>query len=155
MLLVLAALVMSGWGLWCQMETAGRQKRIEAAYRQLKDMRAGVPENIQPVEFEQTLAFVQRLWTSRTLPSYRQILADVGQGDSGALRVENIKADYSDNKVLVKAYGTAHAPFKSAYKAYQGLRQRLEGRGYRMLEDRFDTRINASDFVLEFVKELP
>lgn len=152
--LLLAALIIGSAGLWHHAQAVGRQARIEAVHQQLKQMRAKVPDRVDPVPFEATLEFVQRLWSSRRLPTYRQILADMGQGIEGALNVKNIKADYTKDKVHIKAYGTAHAPFEDAYKAYQALRQRLSRRGYQLMDDRFDTQINASHFVLEFAREL-
>lgn len=153
-ILLIGALIVGGLGLWYHAQSAGRQSRIQAVHQQLRQIRAKVPENIEPIPFESTLEFVQHLWSSRRLPTYRQILADMGQGLEGALRVKNIKADYTKDKVSIKAYGTAHAPFEASYKAYQALRQRLSSRGYQLIDDRFDTQINASDFVLQFAKEL-
>ena len=105
------------------------------------------------MNYQGTLAFVERLWACRNLPTYNQILSDVGQGIDGTLRVENIKADYSDHAVQIKVFGTAEASFETSYRAYQKLRNRLSRRGYRMIDERFDTRINASQFVLQFIKE--
>jgi hypothetical protein len=153
-LLLLCALVMGAAGIWYQFQSAGLQDEIRAHIEQAKLVSASVPKYIQPVSYEKTLDFVQRLWTCRNLPTYRQILADLGQGVDGILRVKNIKADYSDDKVQIKAYGIAQAPFEVSYKAYQKLRRRLSQRGYRMIDDRFDTRINSSQFVLQFVKEV-
>lgn len=153
-ILLIGAIVMGGLGLWYHAQANGRQARIETVHQQLRQMRAKVPNTIEPVPFESTLEFVQRLWSSRKLPTYRQILSDMGQGIEGALRVKNIKAEYTQDKVKIKAYGTAHAPFEASYKAYQALRRRLSSRGYQLIDDRFDTQINASDFVLQFTKEL-
>lgn len=153
-ILLIGALIAGGLGLWYHVQAAGRQARIQDVHQQLRQMRAKVPEKIEPIPFESTLEFVQHLWSSRKLPTYRQILADLSQGLEGALRVKNIKADYTKDKVSIKAYGTAHAPFETSYKAYQALRRRLARRGYQLIDDRFDTQINASDFVLQFAKEL-
>ena len=153
LLLLLGALVMGGIGMGYQFQSSGLEEKIQTGLRQAQVMRDGVPENIQPVAYKETLDFVQRLWTCRQLPTYGQILADVGQGDGGILRVENIKVDYAEDKVDVKVFGVAQAPFEASYKAYRDLRQRLRQRGYRMVGDRFDTRINTSHFVIEFAKE--
>lgn len=152
-LLLAGALLMGSFGLWHQFQSNALQNEIQTSLRQAKAVRAKVPNHIQPVDYEKTLNFVQRLWSCTKLPTYRQILADVGQGIDGVLQVENIKAEYSDNKVDIKAFGSAQAPFETSYKAYQELRDRILQRGYRLVDDRFDTRINASHFVLQFAKE--
>ncbi len=153
-LFLAAAVCLGGTGAWYQYQSAGLEAQIQAGLQQARAIEAKAPAHIKPVPYESTFAFVKELWSCRRLPTYNQILEDVGQGVHGILRVKNIKAEYSDNKVEVKAFGSASAPFESSYKAYQDLRQKLSKRGYTMLDDRFDTRINVSDFVLRFAKEV-
>lgn len=153
-LLLAAAVCLAGFGAWYQYRSAGLQAQIQASMRQARDIKAKAPKHIKPVHYESTFAFVKDLWSCRKLPTYNQILEDVGPGIQGILRVKNIKADYSEDKVEVNVFGSASAPFERSYKAYRQLRQKLSKRGYTMLDDRFDTRINVSSFVLRFVKEV-
>jgi hypothetical protein len=154
MVLLLGALVAGTVGIWYHVLSAGLQEKIEAKLVQVQTINTRLPKRMQPVNYERTLDFVDQLWTCHNLPTYQQILSDVGKGIDGTLRVENIKADYSDDRVEIKAFGTAEAPFETSYKAYQKLRKRLLQRGYQMTDERFDTRINASQFVLHFAKEV-
>ena len=153
-LLLIGVLITAGLGLGHHFQAAGLEKRIRADLQKINAMQVKVPDNFEQVPYESTLAFVESLWSCRNLPTYSHILADMGQAIDGVLQVENLKADYSEDHVTIEAFGTARAPFEVSYKAYQTLRQRLSNRGYRMIDDRFDTQINASHFVLQFAKEL-
>lgn len=150
---LLGALILGGLGIWYQSVSSKYQEDIEAGLRRVDAFHTNLSTNLQPVNYQGTLDFLEQLWMCRNLPTYRQILSDVGQGLDGTLRIENIKADYSDDAVQIKAFGTAEAPFEASYKAYQKLRNRLTRRGYRMIDERFDTRINASQFVVQFEKD--
>lgn len=151
--LLLCALVSGAFGLWYNVLSAGYQEEISAGMERVRTIQASISKYAQPADYQGTLAFVEELWTCHKLPTYHRILSDVGNGIDGTLRVENIKADYSDNSVVIKAFGTADAPFEVSYKAFQKLRKRLSQRGYNLIEERFDTRINTSQFVLHFTKE--
>ena len=151
--LLCCALILGGIGMWYRLVAAGYQADIQAGHSQMQTIHTRLANSARPVDYQGTLDLIGQLWICRTLPTYNQILSDVGQGIDGTLRVENIKADYTDTAVKVKAFGTAEAPFKASYKAFQKLRQRLSQRGYKLIDERFDTRINASQFVLQFTKE--
>lgn len=151
--LLSAALLLVLAGGWYRYQSAGWQTQIQKNLQDVERLQTKVPKSIETIPYEATLSFVEGLWSSRKLPTYGQILADMGRGMEAPLLLENIKANYAGSKVEVKAYGTADAPFEVAHQAYQALKQRLVRRGYQVIEDRFDTRIHVSSFVLHFVKE--
>jgi hypothetical protein len=153
-LFIVLALFLATCGGWYQHRSAGWEAQIQKSIQAAEAIQSKMPKPIQALAFESALAFIERLWSSRKLPTYGQILSDLSQGKQMLLVLENIKADYSEDKVAVKAYGTARAPFEVAYKAYQALQRQLVQRGYTVTEDRFDTQINVSNFVLQFNKEV-
>jgi hypothetical protein len=153
-LLLIGALITGGLGLWHQVQAAGLQEQIRIDSQKIQAMHPKVPRSFEQVPYESVLDFIERLWFCRQLPTYSHILADLGLAIDGVLRVENIKADYTENHVTITAFGTSLAPFEVSHKAYQALRKRLSKKGYRVADERFDTQINTSHFVLQFVKEV-
>jgi hypothetical protein len=153
-LLLIGALITAGLGLWHQVQAAGLQEQIQINRQKIHAMNATVPGGFEQIPYDATLDFVERLWRCRQLPTYSHILADLGQAIDGVLRVENIKAVYTEDRVAITAFGTALAPFEASHKAYQALRLGLSKRGYRVTDERFDTQINTSHFVLQFAKEM-
>jgi hypothetical protein len=152
--LLVMALILAGTGIGYHIQSAGWQAQIQNSLREAKAIQAKAPKTVQSVSYEKILPFVEGLWSSRKLPTYSQIFSDVSQGMDASLLLANIKANYTANKVEIEAYGSADAPFEIAYKAYQALQTKLKRRGYTVTEDRFDTQINASNFVLHFFKEM-
>ena len=153
--IMLCAMCLGTAGLWYQYQSAGWEADIKKGRQDANTVQAMAPATIRTVTYKPTLAFIEQLWNSRKLPTYSQILSDMGQGMQPALLLESIKANYTDDQVVVKVFGKARAPFEVAYKAYQKLQQRLRQRGYKVTEERFDTQIHVSNFVLQFIKEAP
>lgn len=151
--IILCAFCLAAAGMWYQYQSARWETEIEKGLREANTVNAMAPKTITAVTYKPTLAFIENLWHSRQLPTYGQILSDMGQGMQPALLLESIKANYSDDQVVVDVFGKANAKFEVAYKAYQKLQQRLRQRGYKVTEERFDTQINVSNFMLQFVKE--
>ena len=150
--LLLAALLLGGYGMWHKNRSAALTGQIQNLRRAAIQIQEKIPAQAESVPYEPTLAFVQSLWSCRNLPTYNQILNDVSQDMDGALKIENINANYTDDKVEVKAFGRVNAPFETAYKGYQALQNRLRRQGYTIVDQRFDTQINASSFLIHFVK---
>lgn len=153
--LILGALFLGCAGFWYQHQAGEWERQIQTNRQDARILQAKVPSTIEAVSYASTLSFVEQLWSSRKLPTYGQILTDMGQAEQATLLLENVKVNYVDDKVAVKAFGKAQAPFEMAYKAYQKLQERLRQRGYTVTKERFDTQINASSFVLEFGKAVP
>lgn len=156
-LLILAAAVGIAAGIWYQRQTNMLQQEFEQLQARADRIRAQVPASFESTgastDYKPTLEFIDRLWASRRLPTYQQVLNDFSMGTDTTLQVKNLKADYKDAKVQVDVFGTMRASFEESYTAYQRLLAQLRRRGYRILEERFDTRIRNSDFTLKLVKE--
>jgi hypothetical protein len=154
MAVLLAAVLLWGSGMWNERQAVEISRKIGTMRQAALEAQRKIPQLSEPVRYEATLALIQTLWSCRNLPTFNQILNDVSQGNDGVLKIENIKANYTDEKVEVKAFGRAVASFENAYKAYQALRYRLQKRGYTIVKQRFDTQINASSFLLHLAKEM-
>lgn len=151
---LLAAVLCMAAGGWYRHRGDQLQAQLDQVQNRAALIRAKVPERPASVTYEATLSHVDRIRTSRLLPTYGQVLRDFAiDGDSG-LRLADLKADYADAAVRVDAFGTIDEPFETAYKAYRSLLLQLERRGYRVVEERFDTQIRNSHFTLQAVKEV-
>lgn len=155
-LLLLAAVAGIAAGIWYQHQGNMLQQVFEQLQARADRIRAQVPASFESrasTDYEATVEFIDQLWASRRLPTYQQVLNDFSMGTDTTLQVKNLKADYKDARVEVDAFGTMGASFEASYTAYQRLLSQLRRRGYRVLEERFDTRIRNSDFTLKLVKE--
>lgn len=151
--LLLAVLCVAA-GIWYQRQGDGLQQQLEQMKARATEIRSQVPTRLEAVDYEATLKVVDQLWASRLLPTYNQVLQDFSSDGNAALQLKNIKADYRDSKVEVSAFGTVSEPFEVSYRAYQKMLHQLRRRGYRVVEERFDTRIRNSNFTLRLVKEV-
>jgi hypothetical protein len=154
MLLLLLALVCTAGGFWYQRQAADLQNQVavlRANAHKINDRSAG---GLSLANYAPVIKFLDELRDARSLPGYSQLLRDFSTGAGSELQLEVFKADYDDGKVQIEAFGAARAPFDRSYGAYQGLQQKLQRRGYKILEQHFDTRIDRSDFTLRLVKEL-
>ncbi len=154
MLLIFLALACAIGGLWYQHRAADLKQQIATLQQNAFGLKDRATGGYTPVEYQPTLAFLDQLWTARSLPGYGQLLHDIAAGLGSELQLEIFKADYNESKVEIEAFGTARAPFDISYKAYQRLQQQLHRRGYVILSERFDTQISRSDFMIRFAKEL-
>jgi hypothetical protein len=152
--LLLLALACVVGGLWYQHQTANLQNQLSVLQANAGKIADRSSADLSLAHYEPVLKFLEQLRDARSLPGYGRILRDFSTGAGSELQLEVFKADYDDRKVRIEAFGTARTPFESAHRAYQGLQERLRRRGYTILEQRFDTRIDQSDFMLRLVKEL-
>ena len=155
MLFLLLALICASGGYRYQRQTLSLQLQIDNLRQNEAKMKkwpvmASSQETYKPI-----MTLLEQLWRSRALPGYSQLLRDLSAGPGSDLKLEVLKADYDDRKVRIEAFGTSRAPFEVSYKAYQGLQQQLRQRGYDITQERFDTRIDRSDFMIQYAKELP
>jgi hypothetical protein len=153
-LLLLLTLVCTAGGLWYQHRSADLRNRVAALRANAVKINDRSPAELSLANYEPVLKFLEQLRNARSLPGYSQLLRDFSTAAGSEMQLEVFKADYDDGKVQIEAYGTAQAPFDRSYGAYQGLQQKLRRRGYEILEQHFDTRIDRSDFTLRLVKEL-
>ncbi len=153
-LLIFLALVSISGGIWNHRQADRLRQQVAALSQNALKIRDTGMVAFTPADYKPTLALAEQLWTARSLPGYGQLLRDLSTGVGPELQLEILKADYVGSKIQVEAFGSARAPFDVAYKAYQRLQEQLRRRGYAISKERFDTRINQSDFMIRFDKEL-
>jgi hypothetical protein len=152
--LLLGALLLGGTGLWCRSQCGLIAGQIDKMQRTVETIAQRAPSSVGPVVYKPTLEFLQNLWRSWSFPTYGRLLSDIGQGADGDLTIETVDASYTHSKLEIKLFGRAEGPFESAHTHFHTLQDRLRKRGYVILEERFDTRINTSNFLIHFVKEV-
>lgn len=155
MLFLLLALICAGGGYHFQRQALGLQRQVDSLRQNEARMKKWPVVASSQEAYKPIMTLLEQLWRSRVLPGYSQLLRDLSAGPGSDLKLEVLKADYDDRKVRVEAFGTSQAPFEVSYKAYQGLQQQLRQRGYDITQERFDTRIDRSDFMIQCAKELP
>lgn len=122
----------------------------------LKAKIAGIEQTAPPEEvlYKDTLSFVRGLSEYRKAPSYRSVLNDISEALSDALYLQVLKVDYAGNDMKIEVFGRTQSSFDSAYEAYQGFLEELTARGYITTESRFDTKIQQSEFLVKFTKNI-
>jgi hypothetical protein len=153
-LLLLLSLLCTVGGLWYRHRTTDLQNQVAVLRSNVVKINGHSPVHPALENYAPVLKFLEELRDARSLPGYGQLLRDFSTGTGSELQLEVFKADYDGGKVKIEAFGTTRAPFDRSYGAYQGLQQKLQRRGYQILEQHFDTRIDRSDFTLRLVKEL-
>jgi len=108
------------------------------------------PVNINREKFNETLAFVKNLASSRTVPSFKQIVDDLSAAASEHMQFQIVKVDYTTANLKLELFGRIEAPFSSAHQSYQDLIQYFKQKGFLLQESRFNTDIQNSQFLLKF-----
>ncbi|MBT8340012.1 MAG: hypothetical protein HKP58_06175 [Desulfatitalea sp.] len=99
-------------------------------------------------DFAQRLKFVRDLAAKRRQPSYEQIIGDLTHPDFYDLSLSTLALTYAPDQVRIHLTGNIEAPFDAAHSGYKRLLRRLTTKGYRIEENRFETRISTSQVVL-------
>ena len=154
MLFLALTLICIAGGFWYRHQAARLQNQVAALQAAALKINDHAPAEWSLADYAPVVKFLEELRDARSLPGYGQLLQDFSMDADSELQLEVFKADYDDGRVQIEAFGTARAPFDRSYGAYQGLQQKLRQRGYHILGQHFDTRIDRSDFTLRLVKEL-
>jgi hypothetical protein len=153
-ILLLLALVCTVCGFWYQRHATRLRNQLSVLHANAHKITGHASVSMSLADYEPVLKFLEQLRSARFLPGYSRVLQDFSTGVDSGLHLEIFKADYDDRRLRIEAFGKARVPFDNAYRAYQGLQARLRRQGYTILEQRFDTRIDRSDFMLRLVKEM-
>jgi len=105
-------------------------------------------------EFTPVFSFVDQFEFYKNAPSFKTIIHDMDSGLFNIGIIENIRITYSDKDVKTDVYGTIESDFESAYKGYHILKKTIETKGYSIIEDSFNTRIDNSEFRLIFSRDI-
>jgi hypothetical protein len=109
-----------------------------------------IPVNIDREKFNETLAFVKNLASSRSVPSFKDIIDDLSAAASEHIQFQVMKVDYSANDLKLELFGFIEAPFSIAHQSYQDMIQYFKQKGFLLQESRFSTDIQNSEFLLKF-----
>lgn len=104
--------------------------------------------------YKDTVSFIKGLVFYKEAPSYLLVMSDVTNGLSPDMETEILKIDYTENSMTLEIFGKIRTAFNSAYKGYQQFVSFMKSKGYTVVEDRFDTDINDSQFLVKFTKRI-
>ena len=152
-LLLTAALVLAGGYLYFQHRSDQIGNRIATLKGQLVRMQARQPANFDRQAFDKTFEFVRNLSSYRSVPSYRDVIADLSAGVPEQMKLEILKINYGSKEIQVEVFGHIRAPFKTAHMDYQGLIRTLKQNKYVIESHRFDTDIRDSQFLLKIKRK--
>ena len=113
-------------------------------------MRIQTPVNINREKFDEVLTFVRNLATSKTVPSFKEIIDDLSAAASEHMQFQILKVDYSTHDLKLEIFGHIEAPFSIAHQSYQDLIDYFRQKGFLVQENRFNTDIQKSQFLLKF-----
>ena len=147
-LALLAGMLLLGMVAY-QRSARGYEMQIRDLGRQMAQVQLRAPNQEGTEGFDKLLDFVTQMDSNRKMPSYRQIIDDLTQGDLRSLVLQQFKVDYASQQVRLELSGDIRAPFDQAHGGYQRFLKRLRERGYQIDESHFETRINASKVVLK------
>lgn len=150
-----ATILMLAGSLFFQFETKTLKTSLAEVEERLTRMNCTPLSQSLEASYPETLNFVDTLFHNQNLPSYKEIINDISMGLSSSTRVDELKIDYPDKGLKIHVTGRMEAGFDRAYKEYQTLILGLRKKGYRIDENTFNTRIDASMFELSLSRRLP
>jgi hypothetical protein len=129
-----------------------QRQQLEARIGQIE---FETPQEISVAQFTATVDFIRELAAYRRAPAYKKIINDIAAGITPDMLLEQLKMGYAPEGVSIEVFGRVAAPFDKAYRGYQDLMQRLRQSGYRITEERFDTEIQESRFLIKLTHGIP
>jgi len=154
-LLFALLLAVSGGFLLCQKKTnmLGRelaQLNHQATMLQSENSLSAIPFKT----YKDTVGFIKGLVYNKEAPSYLLVMSDITNGLSPDMETEILKMDYTPNVMSLEIFGKIRTAFNSAHKGYQQFISFMTSKGYTVVENRFDTDINDSKFLVKFTKRI-
>ena len=153
-LIILLMAMTSGYFL-CKNKTKLIEKELKQMNRQIAGLHAKSTLNEIPTEiYQDTIGFIKDLSYCKNSPSYLDVMSDVANGLSSDMETEILKIDYSTNALILEIFGRVQTAFDSAHKGYQQFISYMKSKGYTVMENRFDTNIRDSKFLVKFTKRI-
>ncbi|MFH2091360.1 MAG: hypothetical protein ABIJ31_03265 [Pseudomonadota bacterium] len=141
--------------VWGTISFQSKAKNLESTIVSLENRIYRLKTQIIPppdhTEYMIDLKFVDTLFHTRHLPSYKDVINDICLGIYPSTTVEQLDIEYASKQINIKMSGRIPADFDTAYKNYQHLLSSLEKSGYAIDSNQFNTRIDSSRFELSFV----
>ena len=154
-LLFIFLLAVSGGSFLCQKKANMLEREIKQMNRQAIALQSENALNAIPLKtYKETVGFIKGLVYYNDAPSYLHVLSDVANGLSPDMETEILKIDYSNNAMLLEIFGKVRTAFNTAHKGYQQFVSFMKSKGYSVVENRFDTDINDSKYLIKFTKRI-
>lgn len=152
-LIFIAILGLAGGGTYFRDKANAQKETIHSL-----ESRMYRADDFKPValsdDFKDTLSFVREVYFSKNAPSFKQIVNDISSACATDMIIEVMKIDYAKNAVRLEIYGHVNASFDQAHKGYQRFLLTMKAIGYSVQENRFDTDIKASTFLLKLTRRI-
>jgi len=154
-LLFVFLLAVSGGFFLCQKKTDMLKKELKQLNHQATVLQTETSLSAIPLKtYKDTVGFIKGLVYNKDAPSYLFVMSDVTNGLSPDMETEILKIDYTHNAMTLEIFGKIRTAFNTAHKGYQQFVSFMKSKGYTVVENRFDTDINDSKFLVKFTKRI-
>ena len=148
-------LAVSGGFFLCQKKTNMLERELAQLNHQATVLQSENSLGVIPFNtYKDTVGFIKGLLYNKEAPSYLLVMSDVTNGLSPDMETEILKVDYTPNLMTLEIFGKIRTAFNSAHKGYQQFVSFMTSKGYTVVENRFDTDINDSKFLVKFKKRI-
>lgn len=154
-LLFVFLIAVSGGFFLYQNKTAMLERELKQLSHQANVLQNKTSLSAIPLKtYKDTVGFIKGLAYFKDAPSYYFVMRDVTNGLSSDMETEILKIDYTPNFMTLEIFGKIRTAFNTAYKGYQQFVSYMKSKGYTVVENRFDTEINDSKFLIKFTKRI-
>ena len=154
-LLFVFLMAVSGGFFLCQKKTDLIKKELKQLNHQATVLQTETSLGAIPLKtYQDTVGFIKGLVYNKDAPSYFFVMRDVTNGLSQDMETEILKIDYTPNGMTLEIFGKIKTAFNTAHKGYQQFISFMKSKGYIVVENRFDTDINDSKFLVKFTKRI-
>jgi hypothetical protein len=154
-LLFVFLLAVSGGFFLCQKKTDMLERELKQLNHQATMLQSENALNAIPLKtYKETVGFIKGLVYDKDVPSYLHVMNNVANGLSPDMETEILKIDYTPNAMSLEIFGKIRTAFNTAHKGYQQFVSFMKSKGYTVVENRFDTDINDSKFLVKFTKRI-
>lgn len=148
LLFFVVTLILVGGNFYLRNETSKLRSEMHILEKGILDISEPTPPTLEP-EFRDTLKFVRSLSDYRKAPPYKQVVNEISFAMTSDMRVEVLKLNYTEGRLNIELFGHIDAPFDVAQKGYARMVEAMRRHGYGIVENRFDTEIKTSQFLLK------
>ncbi len=144
--LLFATILFVAGSMWCWHYADLVEENIQGKIAKTSNFRikAGIPE----VPYKETYAFIKKLDRYQKTPSLKEVLEDISKALPSQMVADVLKVDYEESMLKAEIFVKTESPFNSAYKGYQNFLSIMKQKGYGVRENKFDTSIQDSQFLV-------
>ena len=134
---------------WCTHMADLKEKEYHKIKKESAEINRKISSLIPAAEYQETILFLKKLSLCKDRPSYKSIINDMSGAISPQMNVQVFKIDYGKDKIKIELFGKIETPFNRASNEYKFFLKALQKKGYSILENRFNTKIKTSDFLVK------